>query len=123
MVTFIMDQGNSIWSPHGRGNTTEPYHGPPDIAQDPPPLALLASRFPPDNRLFAPLVPDIAETVDHVEVIPGPDEHEVSVPPPRAPSLATDRADRREERMWEHANTKISGLAGFSAKSECFRVT
>ena len=56
------------------------------VARDPPPLALLAPGFP----------PDVAETVDRVGVIPGPDGHEVSVPPPRAPSLATDRADRHE---------------------------
>ena len=58
------------------------------VVRDPPPLALLAPGFP----------PDVAETVDRVGVIPGPDGHEVSVPPPLAPSLATDRADRREER-------------------------
>jgi hypothetical protein len=31
-----------------------------------------------------------------VGVIPGPNGHEVSVPPPHVPSLATDRADRHE---------------------------
>ena len=66
------------------------------VARDPPPLAILAPEFPPDNQLSAPLAPDVAETVDRVGVIPGPDGHEVSVPPPRAPSLATDRADRHE---------------------------
>jgi hypothetical protein len=66
------------------------------VARDPPPLAILAPGFPLDNQLSAPLAPDDAETVDHVEVIPGPDGHEVSMPPPRAPSLTTDTADRHE---------------------------
>jgi hypothetical protein len=66
------------------------------VARDPPPLAILALGFLLDNQMSAPLAPDVAETVDHVGVIPGPDEHEVSMPPPRAPSLATDRADRHE---------------------------
>jgi hypothetical protein len=66
------------------------------VARDPPPLAILVPGFPPDNQLSAPLAPDVAETVDHVGVIPGPDGHEVSVPPSRASSLATDRADRHE---------------------------
>ena len=66
------------------------------VARDPTPIAILASGFPPDNQLSAPLAPDVAETVDRVGVIPGPDGHEVSVPPPRDPSLATDRADRHE---------------------------
>jgi len=66
------------------------------VARDPPPLAILAPGFPLDNQLFAPLAPDVAETVDHVGVIPGSDGHEVLVLPPRAPSLATDRADRHE---------------------------
>ena len=62
------------------------------VARDMPPLALLAPGFP----LSAPLVPNVAETVDRVGVIPEPDGHKVSVPPPRAPSLATDIADRHE---------------------------
>jgi hypothetical protein len=66
------------------------------VVWDPPPLAILAPGFPPDNQLSAPLAPDVAETVYHVGVIPGPDGHKVSVPPPRAPSLATDIADRHE---------------------------
>jgi hypothetical protein len=66
------------------------------VARDPPPLTIFAPGFLLDNQLSAPLAPDVAETVDHVGVIPGPDGHEVSVPPPRAPSLATDRADRHE---------------------------
>jgi hypothetical protein len=66
------------------------------VVWDPPPLAILAPGFPLDNQLFASLAPDIAEAVDHVGVIPGSDGHEVSVPPPRAPSLATDRADRHK---------------------------
>ncbi len=64
------------------------------VARDPPPLAPLAPGFPPD--VSAPLAPDVAETVDRVGVISGPDGHEVSVPPSCAPSLATDRADRHE---------------------------
>ena len=66
------------------------------VARDPPPLAILAPGCPSDNQLSAPLAPDVVETVDHVGVIPGPDGHKVLVPPPRAPSLATDRADRHE---------------------------
>jgi hypothetical protein len=68
------------------------------VVRDPPPLALLALGFPPDSQLSTPLAPDVAETVDHVGVILGPNGHEVSVPPPHAPSLATDKADRRKER-------------------------
>ena len=66
------------------------------VAWDSPPFAILAPGFPPDNRLSAPLAPDVVETVDRMGVILGPDGHEVSVPPPRAPSLATNRADRHE---------------------------
>jgi hypothetical protein len=66
------------------------------IAQDPPPLVILAPEFPPDSQRSAPLAPDVAETVDRVGVIPEPNGHEVSVPPPHVPSLATDRADRHE---------------------------
>ena len=32
------------------------------VARDPPPLAILAPRFLPDNQLSAPLAPDVAET-------------------------------------------------------------
>jgi hypothetical protein len=66
------------------------------VARDPPPLAILAPGFPPDSQRSAPLAPDVAETVDRMGVIPGPNGHEVSVPPPRILSLATDRADRHE---------------------------
>ena len=64
------------------------------VAREPPPLASLVPEFPPDNQLSAPLVPNIAETADRVGLISGPNGHEVSVPPPRASSLATNRADR-----------------------------
>ena len=77
------------------------------VARDPPPLAILAPGFPPDNQLSAPLAPDVAETADHVGVIPGPDGHEVSVPPPRAPSLAIDSADRHEERKQNKKEAKL----------------
>jgi hypothetical protein len=66
------------------------------VTRDPPPLAILAPEFPPDSQQSAPLAPDVAETTDSVGVIPGPNRHEVSVPPPRVPSLATDIADRHE---------------------------
>ena len=79
--------------PRGRGDNTEPCHG---LLKDPPPLAILAPGFPSDNQLSAPLAPDVAETMDRVGVIPGPNGHEVSVPPPRVPSLATVRADCHE---------------------------
>jgi len=65
------------------------------VVRNPPLLALLAPGFSPDNQLSAPLAPDVAETVDRMGVISGPNGHEVSVPPPRAPSLVTDKADRR----------------------------
>jgi hypothetical protein len=77
------------------------------VAQDPPPLAIFAPGFPPDNQLSAPLAPDVAEMVDHVRVIPGPDGHEVSVPPPRAPSLAANRADRHEGRSMNKKEAKL----------------
>ena len=66
------------------------------VVQDPSPLAILAPGFPPDNQLSAPLAPDVADAVDRVRVIPGADGHDVSVPPPRVPSLAPDRADHHE---------------------------
>ena len=77
------------------------------VARDPPPLAILAPRFPLDNQLSAPLAPGVAEAVDRVGVIPGPDGHEVPVPPPRAPSLATDRADRHEGGNMHKKETKL----------------
>ena len=52
------------------------------VARDPPPLAILTPRFLPDNQMSARLALDVAETVDHVGMIPGPDGYEVSVPPP-----------------------------------------
>ena len=66
------------------------------VARDPPPLAILASGFPSDSQLSAPLAPVVADAVDRVGVNTGPDGHDVSGPPPRVPSLATDRADRHE---------------------------
>jgi hypothetical protein len=66
------------------------------VVRDPPPLAILAPGYPPDSQRSATLAPDIAETVDHVGVIPGPNGNEVSVPPPHVSSLATDRADRHQ---------------------------
>ena len=77
------------------------------VARDLPPLAILAPGLPPDNQLSAPLAPDVAETADHVGVIPGPDGHKVSVPPPRAPSLAIDSADRHEERKQNKKEAKL----------------
>ena len=77
------------------------------VVWDPPSLAIFAPKFPPDSQLSAPLAPDIAEAVDCVGIIPGPDGHEVSVPPPRAPSLATDRAGRHED---ENTNKKAAKL-------------
>ena len=46
------------------------------VARDPPPLAILAPGFPRDNQLSVPLAPDVAETVDRVGVIRGPNGHE-----------------------------------------------
>ena len=76
------------------------------VVRDPPPLVIIAPEFPSDSQLSAPLVPDVAETVDHVGVIPGPNGHEVSVPPPRAASLAMDRADRHEGGNMNKKKTK-----------------
>ena len=45
--------------------------------------------------------------VDRVGVIPGPDGHEVSVPPPRAPSLATDRADHHKDECMNKKEAKL----------------
>jgi hypothetical protein len=77
------------------------------VARDPLPLAIFASGFPPDSQLSAPLAPDVAEKVDHVGVIPGTNGHEVSVPPPHGPSLATDRADRHEGGSMNKKETKL----------------
>ena len=77
------------------------------VARDPPPLAILAPGFPLDSQLSAPLAPDVAETVDHVEVNLGSDGHDVSVSPPRALSLATDRADRHEGRIMHKKEVKL----------------
>jgi hypothetical protein len=66
------------------------------VARSPLPLAILAPGFPPDSQRSAPLAPDVAETADRVRVIPEPNGHEVLVPPPHVPSLATDRADCHE---------------------------
>jgi hypothetical protein len=43
-----------------------------------------------------------------VGVIPGPDGHEVLVPPLRDPSLATDRAERCEESKQNKKKTKLN---------------
>ena len=66
------------------------------VTRDPPPLAILAPGFPPDSQLSVPLTPDVAEAMERVGVIPGPDGHDVSKPPSRVPSLTTNRADRHE---------------------------
>ena len=66
------------------------------VVRDPPPLAILTPRFLPDIQLFAPLAPDVADTVDRVGVILGPGGYDVSVPPPRVLSFATDSLDRHE---------------------------
>ena len=77
------------------------------VARDLPPLAILAPGFSLDGQRSAPLAPDVAETVDRVGVIPGSDGHEVSVPPPHDPSLATDRADRHEGENMNEKKTKL----------------
>ena len=67
----------------------------------PPSLAVAFHVVTWDSPLLALLAPgsplDVAGTVDHVGVIPGPEGHEVSVPPPLVPLLAIDSADRREK--------------------------
>jgi hypothetical protein len=50
---------------------------------------------------------DVAETVDYVGMILGPNGYEVSVPPPRVPSLATDRADRHEGGIMNKKEDKL----------------
>ena len=78
------------------------------VARDPPdPLAIFAPRFPPDSQLSSPLAPDVADAVDRVGVISGPDRHDMSVPSPRVPSLATDRADRHERGSMHKKKTKL----------------
>ena len=77
------------------------------VARDPPPLAILASGFPSDSQLSAPLAPVVADAVDRVGVNTGPDGHDVSGPPPRVPSLATDRADRHEGGNMHKKETKL----------------
>jgi hypothetical protein len=42
-----------------------------------------------------------------VGVILGPNGHEVSVPPPHVPSLATDRADRHEDGSMNKKEVKL----------------
>ena len=95
------------WLPRGRCKPPNPAIAFHVVDRDPPPLALLASGFPPDNQLSAPLAPDVAETVDHVEVIPGPDGYKVLVLPPLAPSLAIDSGDRREKRKQKKMEAKL----------------
>jgi hypothetical protein len=77
------------------------------VTRAPPPLVPLAPRFPPDSQLSALMAPDVAETMDDVGVIPGPNGHEASVPPPCAPFLATDRADRSEKRKQNKKQAKL----------------
>jgi hypothetical protein len=77
------------------------------VVRDPPPLALLAPRFPSDSQLSAPLAADVAETVDHVGVIPESNGHEMSVPPPHAPSLTTDITNHREKRKQNKKEAKL----------------
>ena len=77
------------------------------VARDPPPLAIFAPGFPLDGQRSAPLAPNVAETADRMEVISGSKGHEVSMPPPRIPSLATDRADRHEGRSMNKKETKL----------------
>ena len=82
---------------------------PPSLVMGPTatPLAPIASVFPPGSQLSAPLAPNVAETVDHVGEILGPNGHKVSVPPPCAPSLATDRLDCREGRNMNKKGAKL----------------
>ena len=67
------------------------------VAWDLPPLALLAPGSP----------PDVAETLNRVGMNLRPEGHEVSVPPPFAPSLAIDSINRREKRKQKKMETKL----------------
>jgi hypothetical protein len=49
------------------------------VVRNPPPLAILAPGFSPDNQRSAPLAPDVAETADRVVVNSGPNGYEVLV--------------------------------------------
>ena len=49
----------------------------------------------------------VAETGEHVGVIPAPSTHEVQVAPSRAPFLATNRADRIERRKKKNKEAKL----------------
>ena len=55
-----------------------------------------APEFQTGGLLAAPRTPDVTEAGYHVGMIPAPNAHKVQVAPPRAPFLATDRADRNE---------------------------
>ena len=57
-----------------------------------------APEFQPGGLMATPRALDVAETGDHVEVIPVPNAHEVQVAPPLAPFLATNSADLSERR-------------------------
>ena len=72
------------------------------------PLALpLAPGFQPHGPLATPRALDVAETGNHVGVIPGPNAHEVQVAPPLVPFLATYRADRNERRKKKKKEVKL----------------
>jgi hypothetical protein len=65
------------------------------------------SGFPRFSPLAAPLAPDVAETGNHVGVISRPNGYEVSVSPPCAPFLATDRADRGKMQKQNTKEAKV----------------
>jgi hypothetical protein len=77
------------------------------VAKAPPPLAPLVPRFPHDSQLAAQLALDFAKIGDHIGVIPGPNEHEVQVTPPRAPFLATNRAGCSEKQKLKKKDAKL----------------
>ena len=89
--SFLHDWGGKPWLlPSGWDNTIEPCLGLPRGC-----LGSAAAC----TTCFKTLrhSPDVAKIVDHVGVIPRPNGIEVSVPPPRAPFLATDRVDRHKK--------------------------
>jgi hypothetical protein len=56
---------------------------------------------------LAPLAPDFVKTMDHIGVSPKPNGHEVPVPPPRAPFLATDRAGNNVKRKQQKKEARM----------------
>ena len=76
-----------------------------EVTPPSPPLTFhVVGRLQPP---LAPLASDVAETKSRAGVIPKPRGHEVSVMLPRAPVLATNRADRNKKRKDKKMEAKL----------------